>query len=115
MKFLVTRKTIIMEFAIELARLQKEADIWYYIRKNKNHSSWLLDQVEELKYFASKLGICNKVYEEAYKIYDFRNSCKKGYDLIDGKIKLVAGDIDLGSRNSYDINHDTRYVGYYNI
>ena len=86
MNVLVRRKTIIKEFAKEIARLQKEADEWYYIKKNKMHSSWILDQVLELKEFATKLGIVNQVYSEAYKIYDFRNSGKSGYTLKDGKI-----------------------------
>ena len=115
MKFFVTRKTIIKEFAKEIARLQQDADRYYYIRKDKNHSSWLLDQVEELKKFATKLGISKQVYEEAYKIYDFRNSGKKGYDLIDGKIVLVAGDRDLTAEVCCEISRDKRYIGYHNI
>lgn len=92
MNILVTRKTIIKEFAKEIAKLQKEADEWFYIKKNKMHSSWILDQVLELKEFATRLGIVNQVYTEAYKIYDFRNSGKAGYILKDGKIvKCLTG------------------------
>jgi hypothetical protein len=36
------------------------------------------------------LGIAEQVYEEAYKIYDFRNSGKEGYGLKDGKIVKTA-------------------------
>ena len=115
MKFLVTRKSIISEFAKELAKLQQEADRYYYIRKDKNHSSWLLDQAQEISSFASKLGISKQVYEEAYKIYDFRNSGKKGYDLINGKITLIAGDYDLESNTPYQKSNDNRYLGYHNI
>jgi len=86
MKFLVRRKTIIKEFAKEIADLQKRADEWFYNKKDKNHSSWLLDQVYELQLFARRLGIEEQVYAEAYKIYDFRNSGKKGFILKDGKI-----------------------------
>lgn len=86
MKMFVTRKTIIKEFAKEIAELQRKADIWFYEKNNQDHSSWLLDQVLELSDFASRLGINREVYQEAHKIYDFRNSGKTGYTLRDGKI-----------------------------
>ena len=35
------------------------------------------------------LGIVKQSYDEAYKIYDFRNSGKSGYGLVDGKIQVV--------------------------
>ena len=73
MNFFVSRKFIIKEFAKEIAELQRDADVWYYIKKNKNHSSWILDRADKLIHFATKLGISKQVYEEAYKIYDFRN------------------------------------------
>lgn len=86
MKFLVRRKTIIEEFAIEIANLQREADKWYYEKGDRDHADWLLVRVGELRDFAERLGICQKMYEEAYKIYDFRNSGRNGYTLKDGVV-----------------------------
>ena len=76
-KFLITRKRLIKELAEEMARLQKRADRWYYIDDNKEMSDFILNYASEIKAFASKLGICNEMYQEAYKIYDFRKSGKK--------------------------------------
>jgi hypothetical protein len=95
MKILAFRKTIINEFAKKIADIQKRADIEYYkphlehyepVPNENSHAAWLLDQVTPLKEMCQKLGIAKRVYEEAYKIYDFRNSGKDGYTLIDGKI-----------------------------
>ena len=91
MKLLVTRKYVIRKVAQQIAFLQKRADEVYYRNnppKENNDvlASWILDQVQPLKDLSQKLGICKQVYEEAYKIYDFRNSGKKGYTLKDGKI-----------------------------
>lgn len=82
---------MINEIAESIASLQKRADEIYYRdnppKKNDNDSaSWLLDQVLPLANLSVKLGICNKVYQKAYKIYDFRNSGRTGYTLRDGKI-----------------------------
>jgi len=91
MKIIVLRKTMIKLFAREIADLQKRADEIYY-RDNppqagkNDHASWLLDQVIPLKEMCQGLGIVKQVYKEAYKIYDFRNSGKAGYKLVDGKI-----------------------------
>lgn len=90
-RFLVTRKRIVKEIAESIANLQKRADEIYYRDKlpkenNNELSSFILEQVQPLKDFAMKLGICEKVYQEAYKIYDFRNSGRTGYTLRDGKI-----------------------------
>ena len=87
------KKSFVLFFAFMLfisfafAELQKTADEWYYVRNNQDHSSWLLDQIIPLKEMINKMGIGNKVYIEAYKIYDFRNSGKKEYILKDGKIQ----------------------------
>ena len=86
LKLIATRKRIIKEFAIKIAELQRKADEWYYNRNDQKHSSWLLDQIIPLGEMINKMGISKKVYIEAYKIYDFRNSGKKGYILKDGKI-----------------------------
>ncbi len=91
MRFLVTRKYIIKQLAQQLAGIQKKSDAVYYrdnppkIGKN-DYASWLLDQVRPLKDLSINLGICKQVYEEAYKIYDFRNSGKQGYTLRNGII-----------------------------
>lgn len=42
-------------------------------------ADFVLNYAIEIKDFASKLGICDEMYQEAYKIYDFRNSGKKDY------------------------------------
>ena len=79
MKILVFRKTIVKAIAKEIAEYQRKADYFYYIKKDKEMSSHCLDEVMPLKYLSNILGITKQVYEEAYKIYDFRNSGKKGF------------------------------------
>jgi hypothetical protein len=97
-RFLVTRKRIIREIAESIADAQRRADVEYYKPHLKNykpegnkndHAAWILDQVLPLRRLGQKLGISKEVYEEAYKIYDFRNSGKSGYTLKDGKIVKV--------------------------
>lgn len=99
MKIITTRKTIIKEFAAKLADIHRRADHEYYKpflnnytpEPNKNeHAAWLLDQRIPINDMCNKLGITKQVYEEAYKIYDFRNSGKKGYKLKEGKIQKVG-------------------------
>ena len=75
----IEKKELISKFAKEMARLQKKADKYYYIENDKNMSDYILIYAAELKEFANKLGICEEMYQEAYKIYDFRNSGKKEY------------------------------------
>lgn len=77
----IEKKELIQKFAKEMARLQKKADKYYYIDNNKDMADYVLIYATELKEFASKLGICEEMYQEAYKIYDFRNSGKKEYKL----------------------------------
>lgn len=90
MRLFVTKKKMIKVLAEELAYLQIRADWWYYCFSNdivdkesnitkQDMSSSELDLVTEVKAIASRLGIVNKVYEEAYKIYDFRNSVEKDF------------------------------------
>lgn len=90
MKLFITKKKLIKTLAEELAYLQIRADWWYYCFSNdivdkesnitkQDMSSSELDLVTEVKTIASRFGILNKVYEEAYKIYDFRNSGKKDF------------------------------------
>ena len=79
MKIFITRKKLIKKFAEEMARLQMEADRFYYINKDNKMSDFVLNYASELKDFSKRLGICNEMYQEAYKIYDFRNSGKKDH------------------------------------
>ena len=79
MKVFITKKKLVNEFAKELAYLQIRADWWYYASRaeekdRQNMSSKILDDVTELRCICSNLGIM-----KAYKIYDFRNSGKKGF------------------------------------
>jgi hypothetical protein len=76
---LIKKKSIIKEFAAKIAELQKKADVYYYIKNDQESSSRSLEQVTPIKNLAISLGICKEVYDEAYKIYDFKNSGKKGY------------------------------------
>lgn len=90
MNFFVTKKKLIKTLAEELAYLQIRADWWYYcfpgemadresgITKH-DMSSGQLDLVTEVRTIAKRLDILPQVYEEAYKIYDFRNSGKKDF------------------------------------
>lgn len=84
MKLFITKKKLIKKFAEELAYLQIRADWWYYVSNMKDEekqkmSSMELDAVTELRCICHDLGILKEVYEEAYKIYDFRNSGKKDF------------------------------------
>lgn len=73
----IEKQELINKFAKEMARLQKKADKYYYIENNKEMADYVLIYAIELKGLASKLGICKEMYQEAYKIYNFRNSGKK--------------------------------------
>ncbi len=83
------RQEVINIFAQEMAKTQKKADKFYYEQNNKDMSSYCEDHALVIKNLAIKLGICEEVYQEAYKIYDFRNSGKTGYTLKDGKIVII--------------------------
>jgi len=85
-KKLVFRKKVIDAIAFKIADLQRKADIEYYYNDNKERAGYLVEQVNPLKQLAIKLDICKEVYEEAYRIYDFKNSGKDGYILKNGKI-----------------------------
>lgn len=78
-KLFWTKKQLIKEFAKEIAMLQMKADKWFYVLNDRNQSSWYLDQEFEIKHMCMRLGICNEAYNEAYKIYDFRNSGKENF------------------------------------
>ena len=47
--------------------------------ENQNMSNSQLECVTELRCICNDLCILNKVYDEAYKIYNFRNSEKKNH------------------------------------
>lgn len=84
MRLFILKKKLIKRFAEELAYLQIRADWWYYAldmkdEEKQNASSMQLDAVIELRCICHDLGILNEVYDEAYKIYDFRNSGKKDF------------------------------------
>lgn len=79
MHILVTRRRMIKEFAKQIANLQKRADKYFYVDKNQDMSSYMLDRVIPIKHMCEDLHIVSQVYKEAYKIYDFRNSGKKDF------------------------------------
>ena len=92
MKFFITKKKLIKSMAEELAYLQINADWWYYcfssdivhdsdgiVITKQDMSSKSMDDVTELRCICHKLGILSEVYQEAYKIYDFRNSGMKDF------------------------------------
>lgn len=83
------RQEVINIFAQEMAKTQKKADKFYYKQDNKDMAAYCTDHALVIKNLAIKLGICEEVYQEAYKIYDFRNSGKTGYTLKDGKIVII--------------------------
>lgn len=75
----IEKKELITIFAKEMARLQKKADKYYYIDNDKEMTDFMLNYASEVKELSIKLGVCNEVYQEAYKIYNFRESGKKEY------------------------------------
>lgn len=87
MKLFITKKKLVKKMAQELAYLQIRADWWYYCYPNEkvgdstkqDMASSHLDSVTELRCICKELGIIDEVYEEAYKIYDFRRSGKEDF------------------------------------
>ena len=90
MKLFITKKNLIKKFAEELAYLQIRADYWFYCYPHEvidkdtgttkqDMSDRQLEYVYELRCICHDLGILKEVYDEAYKIYDFRNSGKKDF------------------------------------
>lgn len=89
MKFFITKKKLIKELAKELAYLQIRADWWFYVcpanneeTKERNHdmASSQLELVTEVREISNRLGIIKEVYDEAYRIYNFRNSGRSDYN-----------------------------------
>ncbi len=91
-----TKEEVIDHLAFELARIQKMADEWFYIRDNVDHSAWLIDNLGGLLNVARNMGILNEVYERAYEYYDFRNSGRSGYTLKDG---VIVKEEDVNAKN----------------
>lgn len=84
LRLFITKKKLVKKFAEELAYLQIRADWWFYVangdkEENQNMSNSQLEGVTELRCICHDLGILNEVYDEACKIYDFRNSGKKNH------------------------------------
>lgn len=82
MRFFITKKKLVNKLSEELAYLQIRADWWYYVSRSEEKqdmSNMMLEAVTELRCICNELGIIKEVYEKAYKIYDFRNSGKKGF------------------------------------
>lgn len=93
----IEKKELVSKFAKEMARLQKKADRYYYVEDDKDMASHALTYATELKDFASKLGICEEMYDEAYKIYDFRKSGKKDYVLSEEQLDELRNWTDVPS------------------
>jgi len=76
---IIDKEELAEKFAKEMARLQKKADKYCYVDKNKEMTDYVMAKIDELKEFSSKLGICEEMYKEAYTIYDFRKAGRKDY------------------------------------
>lgn len=90
MNLFISKYELSKVLAEELAYLQISADWWYYCFPKdivdedegitrQDMSSSELDLVTEVRAIAVRFGIIKEVYEEAYDIYDFRNSGKKDF------------------------------------
>ena len=90
MRLFITKKKLIKTLDEEIAYLQIRDDWSYYcfpsdvVDKESNitkqdMSSSELDLVTEVRAIAMRFDILSQVYEEAYKIYDFRNSGKNDF------------------------------------
>lgn len=95
----IERKELISKFAKEMARLQKKADRYFYIDNNIEMADYVLIYATELKEFASKLEICEEMYAEAYKIYDFRKSGSKEHKLTEEQLKELRNWHDVPTEN----------------
>jgi hypothetical protein len=81
-------------FGKVIANVQQRADIVYYADKpprecENERSGAILNELIPIIRICEKINIKQASYNEAYKIYDFSNSGKKGYALVDGKIIKV--------------------------
>ena len=94
----IEKDELVNKFAKEMARLQKKCDKYYYIDNNTDMCDYIQKQIMYLKEFSIKLGICEEMYKEAYRIYDFRNSGKTDYVPSEEQLKEL--------RTWYDIPTD---------
>ena len=101
----IERKELIGKFAKEMARLQKKADKYYYINKDIGMADFVLNYATEVKELASKLGICEEMYQEAYKIYDFRRSGSRDYELSEEEINELKNWYDVPTENFLVFNN----------
>ncbi len=76
---IIDKEELVEKFAKEMARLQKKADKYCYVDKNREMTDYVMAKIDELKEFSSKLGICEEMYKDAYTIYDFRKAGRKDY------------------------------------
>ena len=95
----IEKKELINKFAKEMARLQKKSDRYYYIENNSEMADYVLIYAAELKEFASKLGICEEMYQEAYKIYDFKHSGEKNYIPSKEQLEELKSWMDIPTEN----------------
>ena len=84
MSLFITKKKLIKELAEEMAYLQIRADYWYYVSKlskvtRGEMASNKIEEYDEVRRICYKLGILRETYNEALKIYDFRESGSKDY------------------------------------
>ena len=84
MKLFITKKKLIKELAEEMAYLKIRADYWYYVSElsevtRRKMSSNEIEEYDEVRRICHKLGILRETYNEALKIYDFRESGSKDY------------------------------------
>ena len=68
----IYRKSIIKNFARELAGLHKASDMFYSESGAITNLVW--DQENQIYELALRLNIVDEMYEEAYKIYDWRKT-----------------------------------------
>lgn len=92
----ITRDELIDIFAQEMCLLQKSANRWFYKENNYVQSNYLLESAGELKNFASKMGICDEMYEKAYTIYDFRRSGASDITSEEIEYLLNGGNVEYG-------------------
>ena len=67
------KRILVKAFARELAGLHKAADMFYNDFETK---TWLIDKEGQIYDLALRLDIAKEVWDEAYKIYDFRRPTK---------------------------------------
>lgn len=76
----ISKKRLIKEFAQEIAYMYMKADKYKYVHNDEEMRLYVLSKLTAVLVIANRLCITtHSVYDEAYKIYDFRNSGIKGY------------------------------------